>query len=142
MKLGTPGGVFRCCQVCCKDRTCELVVVLCLSRMLQGPYSSLDRDRDRPLIRLPFASFTVGTVLLPLTGFIACLFISLMYHLEDATYTHCQVGRHTVQKILTWKSARRREPSEEATVSVCLFLFFYSSFDLQLNSGTNRRWKK
>ncbi|XP_023254846.1 post-GPI attachment to proteins factor 2-like isoform X2 [Seriola lalandi dorsalis] len=60
--------------------------------MLQGPYSSL--DRDRPLIRLPVASFTVATVLLPLTGFIACLFISLIYHFEDATYTHCQVSNY------------------------------------------------
>uniref|UniRef100_A0AAX7SEU2 Uncharacterized protein n=1 Tax=Astatotilapia calliptera TaxID=8154 RepID=A0AAX7SEU2_ASTCA len=60
--------------------------------MLQGPYSSL--DRDRLLIRLPFKSFAVGTVLLPVTGFIfiACIFISLWYHYEDATYTHCKVG--------------------------------------------------
>lgn len=62
--------------------------------MLQGPYSSLDRDRDRPLVRLPFNSFIVGTVLLPLTGLIACLFISLMYHFEDATYTHCKVSNY------------------------------------------------
>lgn len=60
------------------------------SRMLQGPYVSL--DRDRPLIRLPFTSFAVCTVLLPLTGLIACLFISLVYHFEEATYTHCHVG--------------------------------------------------
>lgn len=58
--------------------------------MLQGPYGSL--DRDRPLIRLPFTSLAVATVLLPFTGLIACLFISLVYHFEDATYTHCQVG--------------------------------------------------
>ncbi|XP_047463601.1 post-GPI attachment to proteins factor 2 [Mugil cephalus] len=60
--------------------------------MLQGPYSSLDRDRT--LIRLPFTSFAVGTVLLPLTGLIACLFISLIYHFEDSTYTHCQVSNY------------------------------------------------
>lgn len=66
-----------------------------LTRMLQGPYGSL--DRDRPLIRLPFTSFAVGTVLLPLSGLIACLFISLLYHFEDATYTHCQVGGVTLQ---------------------------------------------
>ncbi|KAM3601656.1 uncharacterized protein V6R79_016349 [Siganus canaliculatus] len=60
--------------------------------MLQGPYSSL--DRDRPLIRLPFKSFAVGTVLLPLTGFIACIFISLWYHFEDSTYTHCRVSNY------------------------------------------------
>ncbi|XP_022070695.1 post-GPI attachment to proteins factor 2 [Acanthochromis polyacanthus] len=60
--------------------------------MLQGPYSSL--DRDRPLIRLPFTDFAVVTVLLPLVGFIGCLFISLMYHFEDSTYTHCQVSNY------------------------------------------------
>ncbi|XP_023123337.2 post-GPI attachment to proteins factor 2 isoform X1 [Amphiprion ocellaris] len=60
--------------------------------MLQGPYSSL--DRDRPLIRLPFTDFAVGTVLLPLVGLIGCLFISLMYHFEDSTYTHCQVSNY------------------------------------------------
>ncbi|XP_029304921.1 acyltransferase PGAP2 [Cottoperca gobio] len=60
--------------------------------MLQGPYGS--PDRDRPLLRLPFSSFIVGTVLLPLTGLIACLFISLLYHLEDATYTHCHVSNY------------------------------------------------
>lgn len=58
--------------------------------MLQGPYSSL----DRPLIRLPFKSFAVGTVLLPLVGLIACLFISLVYHFEEATFTHCRVSNY------------------------------------------------
>ncbi|KAF3705486.1 Post-GPI attachment to proteins factor 2 FGF receptor-activating protein 1 [Channa argus] len=58
--------------------------------MLPVPYSNL----DRPLIRLRFTSFAVGTVLLPLTGLIACLSISLFYHFEDATYTHCQVSNY------------------------------------------------
>lgn len=58
--------------------------------MLQGPHSSF--ARDRPLIQLPFTNFSVGVVLLPLTGFIACIFVSLVYHFEDATYTHCQVS--------------------------------------------------
>ncbi|XP_042287213.1 post-GPI attachment to proteins factor 2 [Thunnus maccoyii] len=60
--------------------------------MLQGPYGSL--DRDRPLIRLPFTSFAVATVLLPLTGLIACLSLALMYHFEDSTYTHCRVSNY------------------------------------------------
>ncbi|XP_062289312.1 LOW QUALITY PROTEIN: post-GPI attachment to proteins factor 2-like [Scomber scombrus] len=60
--------------------------------MLQGPYGSL--ERDRLLIRLPFTSFTVLTVLLPLVGLIACLFISLMYHYDDSTYTHCGVTNY------------------------------------------------
>lgn len=89
-------GAPAFCQLCRRDPTCDLDFLrpplLCLSRMLQGPYGSL--DRDRPLIRLPFTSFAVGTVLLPLTGLIACLFISLVYHFEDATFTHCHVSRH------------------------------------------------
>lgn len=58
--------------------------------MLQGPYGGL--ERDRPLIRLHFRSFVVATVLLPLSGLVVCLLISLFYHFEEATYTHCQVG--------------------------------------------------
>lgn len=92
-------GAPAFCQLCRRDPTCDLDFLrpplLCLSRMLQGPYGSL--DRDRPLIRLPFTSFAVGTVLLPLTGLIACLFISLVYHFEDATFTHCHVSRHKAQ---------------------------------------------
>lgn len=60
--------------------------------MLQGPYGAL--DRDRPLIRLPFTDLAVGTVLLPLVGLIGCLSISIMYHFEDSTYTHCQVSNY------------------------------------------------
>lgn len=60
--------------------------------MLQGPYGGL--DRDRPLLRLPFTHFAVGTVLLALAGLIACLIISLMYHFKEATYTHCQVPNY------------------------------------------------
>lgn len=60
--------------------------------MLQGPYGSL--DRDRPLVRLQYTSFSVATVLLPLTGLIACLFISLVYHFEDSTFTHCHVSNY------------------------------------------------
>ncbi|CAB1315785.1 unnamed protein product [Coregonus sp. 'balchen'] len=60
--------------------------------MLQGLYGSL--DRDKPLIRLPFTHFAVGTVLLALTGLIACLVISLMFHFDESTYTHCQVPNY------------------------------------------------
>lgn len=56
--------------------------------MLSGPHGAL----DRPLLRLPFTSLAVLTVLLPLTGLLACLFLSLVYHYEDATYTHCHVS--------------------------------------------------
>ncbi|XP_042155974.1 post-GPI attachment to proteins factor 2 isoform X2 [Oncorhynchus tshawytscha] len=60
--------------------------------MLQGLYGSL--DRDKPLIRLPFTDFAVGTVLLALTGLIACIVISLMFHFDESTYTHCQVPNY------------------------------------------------
>lgn len=60
--------------------------------MLQGLYGA--SDRDRPLVRVPFTSFTVVMVLLPLTGLIACIFISLLYHFKDANYTHCQVSNY------------------------------------------------
>ncbi|KAI4878769.1 hypothetical protein NFI96_028767 [Prochilodus magdalenae] len=60
--------------------------------MLQGPYGSL--DRDKPLIRLPFTSFAVATVCLPLLGLITCITVSLLYHYNEATYTHCQVSNY------------------------------------------------
>ncbi|XP_034033475.1 post-GPI attachment to proteins factor 2 [Thalassophryne amazonica] len=60
--------------------------------MLQGLLGTV--DRERPLIRLPFTHFAVGTVLLPFTGLIVCLCISLLYHFEDSTYTHCQVPNY------------------------------------------------
>lgn len=55
--------------------------------MFQGPSG----HPDRPLVRLPFKNFAVATVLLPLTGLLACIFIALLYHFQDSTYTHCQV---------------------------------------------------
>ncbi|KAM9846529.1 post-GPI attachment to proteins factor 2 [Aulostomus maculatus] len=60
--------------------------------MLGGQYSSL--DRDRPLVRVSYSSFTLVTVLLPLIGLVACLFISLVYHFEESTYTHCLVSNY------------------------------------------------
>lgn len=86
--------------------------------MLQGPYGSLDRERDGPLIRLPFVSFAVGTVLLPFTGLIACLFISLVYHFEESTYTHCQVSGHMVQQ--TKESLSRVKPPISPKLTVQL----------------------
>ncbi|KAK0131229.1 Post-GPI attachment to proteins factor 2 [Merluccius polli] len=56
------------------------------------PYGGL--NKDKPLLRLPFTDFAVGTVLLALTGLLACLAISVLYHFEDSTYTHCQVPNY------------------------------------------------
>ncbi|MCJ8740750.1 hypothetical protein PDJAM_G00062590 [Pangasius djambal] len=60
--------------------------------MLQGPYGGT--ERDKPLVRLPFTVFTVGTVCLPLLGLITCIALSLIYHYNEATYTHCQVHNY------------------------------------------------
>ncbi|XP_036392914.1 post-GPI attachment to proteins factor 2-like [Megalops cyprinoides] len=59
--------------------------------MLEGPYGP---ERDKPLFRLRFTSFTVGTVCLPLVGLTSCLFISWYYHFEDSTETHCKVPNY------------------------------------------------
>ncbi|XP_016314578.1 post-GPI attachment to proteins factor 2-like [Sinocyclocheilus anshuiensis] len=60
--------------------------------MQQVPYGSV--DRDKPLIRLPFTRLAVITVCLPLLGLIACIVLALLYHYNDATYTHCQVPNY------------------------------------------------
>lgn len=60
--------------------------------MLEGPYGSL--ERDRPLVRIPFTHFLVVTVMLPFGGLLICLAVSLLYHYEDATYTHCEVRNY------------------------------------------------
>lgn len=60
--------------------------------MLQGPYSSL--ERDRPLVRIPFTYFAVVTVMLPFAGLLICLIVSFLYHYEEATYTHCEVRNY------------------------------------------------
>lgn len=107
--------------------------------MLQGPYSSL--DRDRPLIQLPFTSFAVGTVLLPLTGLIACLFISLVYHFEDSTYTHCQVSNYLpsissaisrVPERYIWRCCIGLHSAPRYLVSVAYFSFYRGRFARRL----------
>ncbi|KAL0162436.1 hypothetical protein M9458_041832 [Cirrhinus mrigala] len=60
--------------------------------MQQVPYGSV--DRDKPLIRVPFTRLAVITVCLPLLGLIACVVLALLYHYNDATYTHCQVPNY------------------------------------------------
>ncbi|KAG7224717.1 hypothetical protein INR49_004608 [Caranx melampygus] len=103
--------------------------------MLQGPYSSL--DRDRPLIRLPFTNFAVGVVLLPLTGFIACIFVSLVYHFEDATYTHCQVSNYLpsisaaislVPERYIWRCCIGLHSAPRYLVSIAYFNFYRGRF--------------
>lgn len=109
--------------------------------MLQGPYSSLDRDRDRPLIQLPFTSFAVGTVLLPLTGLIACLFISLVYHFEDSTYTHCQVSNYLpsissaisrIPERYIWRCCIGLHSAPRYLVAVAYFNFYRGRFSRRL----------
>uniref|UniRef100_A0A4W6DJX8 Acyltransferase PGAP2 n=1 Tax=Lates calcarifer TaxID=8187 RepID=A0A4W6DJX8_LATCA len=107
--------------------------------MLQVPYGGL--DRDRPLIRLPFTSFAVGTVLLPLTGLVACLFISLMYNFEDATYTHCRVSNYLpsisaaisrVPERYIWRCCIGLHSAPRYLVSVAYFSFYRGRFARRL----------
>lgn len=109
--------------------------------MLQGPYSSLDRDRDRPLVRLPFTSFAVVTVLLPLTGFIAVIFISLLYHYDDATYTHCRVSNYLpsisaaisrVPERYIWRCCIGLHSAPRYLVAVAYFSFYRGRFAARL----------
>ncbi|KAK7883335.1 hypothetical protein WMY93_029509 [Mugilogobius chulae] len=50
---------------------------------------------DRPLLwRISFRSCVVATLCLPLLGLLSCVFISSVYHFEDATGTHCHVANY------------------------------------------------
>nr|XP_057942086.1 post-GPI attachment to proteins factor 2 [Doryrhamphus excisus] len=60
--------------------------------MLHGPYRSL--DGDRPLFQIPYTTFTIGTLVLPISGLVVSLFVALIYHFEDAIYTHCHVSNY------------------------------------------------
>ncbi|KAM6984334.1 post-GPI attachment to proteins factor 2 [Tautogolabrus adspersus] len=104
--------------------------------MLQGPYGSV--DRDRPLIRLQFTSFAVGTVLLPLTGLIACLFISLVYHFEDSTFTHCRVSNYLpsisaaislVPERYIWRCCIGLHSAPRYLVAIAYFSFYRRRFE-------------
>ncbi|KAG2456799.1 PGAP2 factor, partial [Polypterus senegalus] len=54
--------------------------------MLQVP---LPLDREPSPFRLRFTVFAVGTVCLPLFGFLSCVFVSLCFHFKESTATHC-----------------------------------------------------
>ncbi|XP_016134142.1 post-GPI attachment to proteins factor 2-like isoform X1 [Sinocyclocheilus grahami] len=60
--------------------------------MQQVLYGSV--DRDQPLIRVPFTRLAVITVCLPLLGLVACIVLALLYHYNEATYTHCEVPNY------------------------------------------------
>lgn len=60
--------------------------------MLQGPHAA---GPDRPLLlRISFRSCVVGTLCLPLLGLLSSVFISSVYHFDDATGTHCHVANY------------------------------------------------
>ncbi|XP_046894905.1 post-GPI attachment to proteins factor 2 [Hypomesus transpacificus] len=103
--------------------------------MLQAPYGSL--DRDKPLIRLPFTHFAVGTVLMALTGLIASIVISLMYHFEESTYTHCQVPNYLpsisasislVPERYIWRFCIGLHSAPRFLVAVAYFTFYRGRF--------------
>ncbi|KAM7397445.1 hypothetical protein PAMA_005638 [Pampus argenteus] len=107
--------------------------------MLQGPYGGL--DRDRPLIRLRFTSCAVGTLLLPLSGLVACLSLSLIYHFEESTYTHCQVSNYLpsisaaisrVPERYIWRCCIGLHSAPRFLVSATYFSFYRSRFASKL----------
>ncbi|XP_053703747.1 post-GPI attachment to proteins factor 2 isoform X1 [Synchiropus splendidus] len=110
-----------------------------VTSMLQGPYGSLDRDRH--LVRLPITGFAVGTVLLPLGGLLVCLFISLMYHFEEATYTHCKVTNYLpsisaaisrVPERYIWRCCIGLHSAPRFLMSAVYFNFYRSHFGTKL----------
>ncbi|KAJ8256470.1 hypothetical protein COCON_G00186220 [Conger conger] len=56
--------------------------------------SSSSQDSDRPFVSVRFTTFVTGTLCLPFLGLISCIFISVFFHFEDATKTHCQVPNY------------------------------------------------
>ncbi|XP_030602298.1 post-GPI attachment to proteins factor 2-like [Archocentrus centrarchus] len=110
--------------------------------MLQGPYGN--PDQDRLLIRLPFKTFAVGTVLLPVTGFITCIFISLFYHYEDVMHTHCKVSNY----LPSISSTIARLP-ERYVWRVCIglhsaprFLVAFTYFSFYRGRFSSQRWER
>ncbi|KAL7853811.1 hypothetical protein AOLI_G00206550 [Acnodon oligacanthus] len=107
--------------------------------MLQGPYGSL--DRDKPLIRLPFTFFAVVTVCLPLLGLITCITVSLLYHYNEATYTHCQVHNYlpsisaaislTPERYI-WRFCIGLHSAPRFLVAAAYFSFYRGRFGRQL----------
>lgn len=107
--------------------------------MLQGPYGSL--DRDRPLIRLPFTRFAVGTVMLPFGGLLICLTLSLIYHYEDAIYTHCKVKNYLpsissaisrVPERYIWRGFIGLHSAPRYLICVAYFNFYHRHFSKRL----------
>ncbi|XP_068600908.1 post-GPI attachment to proteins factor 2 [Brachionichthys hirsutus] len=107
--------------------------------MLQGPYGGL--DRDRALFRLPFTVFIVGTVLLPLAALVSSVFISLVFHFEDATSTHCHVTNYlpsisaaigAIPERYIWRACVGLHSAPRYMVAVAYFNFYRGRFARKL----------
>ncbi|XP_066501795.1 post-GPI attachment to proteins factor 2 [Hoplias malabaricus] len=109
--------------------------------MLEGSYGAV--DRDKPLFRLPFTLFAVGTVCLPLLGFIACITVSILYHYDEATYTHCQVLNYlpsisaaislTPERYI-WRFCIGLHSAPRFLVATAYFSFYRGRFGRQLKT--------
>ncbi|XP_063806895.1 post-GPI attachment to proteins factor 2 isoform X3 [Pseudophryne corroboree] len=64
------------------------------SRMPQLPLTMPPERGGGSLFSLRFPTFAVGTVCLPLFGFISCVILSLLFDFGETTATHCGVPNY------------------------------------------------
>lgn len=57
---------------------------------LNGPPN---KQNSHP-VKIQFGNFAIATTLLPLLGFLFCVFWSLIFHFKASTATHCMVANY------------------------------------------------
>ncbi|XP_077324003.1 acyltransferase PGAP2-like isoform X3 [Lithobates pipiens] len=65
-----------------------------MSRMQHVPLMMPPERPSGPLFTLRFTTFAVGTVCLPLLGFLFCIVWSLLFNFTETTATHCGVPNY------------------------------------------------